>query len=493
MAVAARTWRSFFVIQYPLFLLGTAYATYAVMFGFVPGRTLPMVLLGSSPEELEGFFLIGPGKWLVFFLVGVSVAYLAAALRITPAPIHAARSRRFTRALVVMLVPTTVYAAWNPIQMIDGFALNPTVGSALFFGGEMVTARGALHGSRVHKIPYSARRTGGEEVHVLVVGESVRRDSWSAYGYPRPTTPYLSQLRGEAIFLSNATADANLTSWAVPIILTGMTPAAFEIGNIRGNLLDLAREAGYSTAWLVNQDLSISTVVGVDPDRLVNPPDFRPGWFGRHDWDEVLLPAFRREIERRGRSRFIGIHMMGSHWEYYLRYPPAFDRFGTGRDLKALSIREGFQIDAGQGQSALVDAYDNSTLYTDWFLHQLIEQARTLEVPASVTFFPDHGEDLYQLDGARAHGMPVYTRHAFEIPAFVWVNAAYRKQHPEIVAALEANAGKAVRSHDVFNTVGQLMGISWPEASPERSFASERFKPDTDMPRIAGGKLVPAQ
>jgi glucan phosphoethanolaminetransferase (alkaline phosphatase superfamily) len=356
----------------------------------------------------------------------------------------------------------------------------------------MVATHRALHGSRVHKIPYSARRTGGEEVHVLVVGESVRRDSWSAYGYSRPTTPYLDALRDEAILLSQATADANLTSWAVPIILTGMTPAAFESDNIRGNLLDLAREAGYRTAWLVNQDLGVSASVGVDPDRLVNPPDFRAGLHGRHDWDEVLLPAFRHEIERGGAPRFIGIHMMGSHWEYYLRYPPAFSRFGAGRDLKALSIRGAFQRDGGDGQTALLDAYDNSTLYTDWFLHQLIEQARKLDVPASVTFFPDHGEDLRQLDGAAGHGLPVYTRHNFEIPAFIWLNGAYRKQHPEIVAALQANADKAVRSHDVFNTVAQLMGISWPEASPERSFASDRFSPDTDMPRIAGGKLVPA-
>jgi hypothetical protein len=30
----------------------------------------------------------------------------------------------------------------------------------------------------------------------------------------------------------------------------------------------------------------------------------------------------------------------------------------------------------------VVDTYDNSVLYTDWFLHQVIDQVRALHVPA---------------------------------------------------------------------------------------------------------------
>ncbi len=83
-----------------------------------------------------------------------------------------------------------------------------------------------------------------------------------------------------------------------------------------------------------------------------------------------------------------------------------------------------------------------------------------------------------------------YTPHAFEIPAFVWANDAYRKLHPDIIAALTANSTKLIRSHNVFYTVGDLMGIKWPGAVATRSFASDKFVPDTTMKYLAGGVLV---
>jgi len=82
---------------------------------------------------------------------------------------------------------------------------------------------------------------------------------------------------------------------------------------------------------------------------------------------------------------------------------------------------------------------------------------------------------------------------ALDIPAFVWVNDAFRQAHPEKVTAMQANAPKEIRSHDVFGTVADLMGISWPGANPVRSFASDKFVPDTAMRHCAGGQLVPRQ
>ena len=139
----------------------------------------------------------------------------------------------------------------------------------------------------------------------------------------------------------------------------------------------------------------------------------------------------------------------------------------------------------------LADSYDNSVLYTDWFLQQIIEAARELQVPATVTFFPDHGEASPTLDGgAVGHGSAHYVAAEFEIPALIWLNAAYRQAHPEKVAALAANASKEIRSHDVFSTMADLMGINWPGVAPERSFASERFVPDATKEHLARGVLT---
>jgi glucan phosphoethanolaminetransferase (alkaline phosphatase superfamily) len=177
---------------------------------------------------------------------------------------------------------------------------------------------------------------------------------------------------------------------------------------------------------------------------------------------------------------------MGSHWKYSNRYPPDFQRFGSPQQPDARPIF----ASSKSSEADMVDTYDNTVLYTDWFLQQVVERARELNVPATVTFFSDHGEDLQLLDGTSGHGNPVYTRHAFEVPAFVWTNDAYRRQYPEIIAALKNNASKEIRSHNVFYTIADLMGISWPGEIASRSFASDNFVPDTMMRHIAGGVPV---
>jgi hypothetical protein len=41
-----------------------------------------------------------------------------------------------------------------------------------------------------------------------------------------------------------------------------------------------------------------------------------------------------------------------------------------------------------------------------------------------------------------------------------------------------------------FYTVADLMGIAWPGAKPERSFASQQFIPDTSGKHLVGGALM---
>ena len=52
------------------------------------------------------------------------------------------------------------------------------------------------------------------------------------------------------------------------------------------------------------------------------------------------------------------------------------------------------------------------------------------------------------------------------------------------------NADQEIRSHNIFYSMADLMGIQWPGASPVDSFASDRFVPDLQSPQIAGGTLV---
>jgi glucan phosphoethanolaminetransferase (alkaline phosphatase superfamily) len=484
LAGCTRTWRRFFLAYFPLLIVSIAYTVYALVYGIVPGRTLGMLLLSASSEEIRGLLILWPRKWLLLPLVAALTAYLWLAWRLPEWAIFSGKANIGARVILVLTLPITAYAATSTAQLVDGIALNPVAGSVMFFAGQLPRARAEIRGANVVKVPYHATPVTAEEVHVLIVGESARRGSWSVYGYQRRTTPYLERIKDEMILLRHVTADANLTVLAVPMILTGVAPQQLAGTRLRGNLLDVAKEGGYSTSWLVNQDIQVSTAIGITPDHLDYPPEMQSDVFGRNVPDSELLGAYRRELLRTGSPRFIGMHVMGSHWEYYRRYPPSFQRFGQAHQLNPLSIaRSGQSVD-----QAMVDSYDNSVLYTDWFLAQVIEAARQLRVPVTVTFIPDHGESLSALDqGFAGHGGPEYSASQFQIPALVWVNDYYRRSHPQQVAALKANAAKQIRSHDFFYTVADLMGVTWPQAKPERSFASELFVPDTSGAMLVGG------
>src|SRR6202789_1808030 len=321
-AIVTRTWRRFFLVQFPVCLLGVAFVAYTVTFGMPPGSALASILAFTSLEEVLGFFGLQQGRLLVLLLGAWSACYLVSAWIAPKGLIFSGHGVLLCRMMLVLLVPLAAYAVSNPSQLADGIALEPVVGSLMFFGGDTPRVKAEMRRSSTNKIPYRAHRMGGEEVHVLVVGESARRDSWSVYGYGRPTTPYLSSIKGEAIFLQNAVTDATVTIRAVPMMLTRMTPDNFDITKVRGTILDLAKESGYTDLLLENQDPNTAQAAGVDTDEMESPIDLSGSATGRRTFDGQLLAAFQREMARSGKARFISIHMMGSHWKYSNRYPP---------------------------------------------------------------------------------------------------------------------------------------------------------------------------
>jgi glucan phosphoethanolaminetransferase (alkaline phosphatase superfamily) len=468
--------RYFLLLHLPVFVLAGVIAAYTIVCDQLPGFPIAMVLETSSWEEVRGFLGVWEGEKLVLLFVGAIACYLALSFAIASSASLRDHARLIRRAFLGCLVFVTTFAAAAPARLFESFSASPVIGTAMFLSGPLSSADYSLHAPMERKRPYGAARAARDEVHILLIGESARRDSWSVYGYSRPTTPYLASIKDEIVLFSNALTDGNATIFAVPIMLTGINPESFTLASSTGNLVDLVKEAGYLSGWLENQDPGPAFLVGVRADMSNNTYVPKGESYVVFPPDEVLLPELERQLAHRDKALFIGMHLYGSHSPYQDRYPASFARF----EAKA----------GGATLHKLLDSYDDSILYTDWFLSRVIERVRKLEVPATVTYLSDHGEDLQELDGRSGHGAGDYSAHAFEIPAFVWANEAYRRAHPDKVAALVANTNKVVRTHDFFFSLADLMGIRWPGFLPQRSFASLTFVPDTTDRFIAGGKLV---
>jgi len=472
--------RPFLWLNLPMFVLGMAFAIFTLIQDTLPSYPIAFVLLTSSLEEAIGFFSVWENQRLLLGLLGIVTIYVYLAFCAPARPRKRHVDPRWRWAAIGVFAAATGVAAGDPGRFIEGVADSPLIGTIAFVAGPLSAARQTIEGAYRTKVPYAAARVRDAEVHIVVIGESSRRASWGIYGYSRPTTPYLESIRSETVFFDAATADGNATAFAVPILMTGIGPEELHIRYIQGNLVDLAKEAGYFTSWLVNNDASVSYLMGMKADKAVYPHSTTTSIARTSPPDGLLLPEFARQLARTDERKFIGLHLFGSHFSYANRYPPSFARWGA----------RGTSIATGYSGQALIDGYDNSILYTDWFLQQVIEAARRLEVPATVTYVADHGEELPSLDGRSGHGFTTYTAKSFDIPAFIWMNAAYRNAHPDKVEGLIANEHKLVRSHDFFYTLADIMGIRWPGYFAERSFASRSFAVDARSRYLAGGVLV---
>ena len=80
-------------------------------------------------------------------------------------------------------------------------------------------------------------------------------------------------------------------------------------------------------------------------------------------------------------------------------------------------------------EQELINAYDNTIIYTDYLLNNIIEQLKTVaDYETCMLYVSDHGESLGE-NGLYMHGVPMALspKEQYEIPFVVWTSSADRK------------------------------------------------------------------
>ena len=295
---------------------------------------------------------------------------------------------------------------------------------------------------------YGASRTAqapGREIYVYVIGEASRAMNWQLYGYDRETNPRLSQVDDLIVFRDMLT-QSNTTHKSVPLILSSVATDEHPELYRRKGLPALFNEAGFETWFISNQSPQGAMIdkLARDADHLIyiRSP--------RHDMQ--LLDEVRRAVESNKAQKMLFIlHCYGSHFSYHQRYPREFAQFRPDDDV-AIS-REHVQT--------LRNAYDNSILYTDFFLSETIQYLRGLRGTSSALLYcADHGEDI--LDDRRErflHASPTTTAYQLYVASLAWFSDAYRQNFPDKAAAAEANATAPATTHALFHTMADMASI----------------------------------
>lgn len=324
-----------------------------------------------------------------------------------------------------------------------------------------------------------------EEIYVLIIGESARYANFSINGYPRETSPNLDTLKNLLSF-SNVYSGANVTTYSVPMILTRSTPQDLSIQNKEKTVLDAFQEAGFYTAWFANQNSNYPItrrLTTVADKSFTNFFDVQVKDF----FDADILPDFEEILNEKSNKKFIIIHTLGSHFRYTNRYPAEFEKF------KPVMNDSGYGDFDYANKEKIINSYDNSILYTDYFLAQTLDYLKKQNKNTVLLYISDHGENLFDDENKLiGHGSTRPTQHEYHIPLFIWFSENYKKSNPDKVNFLTENLNEAISSTTIFYTLLDLANISYKNSENEliNSFSSENYKAPKERFTLGTGREV---
>ncbi|MBB1199582.1 phosphoethanolamine transferase [Enterobacteriaceae bacterium 89] len=223
---------------------------------------------------------------------------------------------------------------------------------------------------------------------VIIIGESMRADYMSVFGYLLPTTPFLDTVKGT--FYRNYISTASNTFLSLPRTLALSSGSQVDMSY---NVVNLAKQAGFETFWLSNQgmlgdfDLPTSRISTYsDRQNFLKKGDFE----SLNTDDNELLPLLKNALSTPGsQHKLVVMHIMGSH-------PQFSDRLNGEKPTFSNPNHD-------------IASYISTYRKTDSFIKSTYEMLTRRNEPFKLIYFSDHGLSKRDINGT------FYLRHGSDM------------------------------------------------------------------------------
>ncbi len=280
---------------------------------------------------------------------------------------------------------------------------------------------------------------------IFVLGESVRADHLSLNGYTRFTTPSLSNQENVVSF-NKVYTPLTYTAISVPQILT--SKSIKDIDNSEDiSLFSVLRKANFYTEWIGNQSLEKSYKDIVESNESVTVIDkFHSVLSFKKEKDLSLLNHFSLD-DSLSKNKITTIHMIGSHWYYNSRFDS---------DLKYFKPITSSKYIGSSSAEEIINSYDNTILYLDSFLNNLIDKLKKSDKKTILIYLSDHGEILGE-DGRWMHAQG---HNASKNPAMlVWYSNNFQKSYPLKINNLKTHKKDSITTDFLYHSVLDIAEI----------------------------------
>ena len=416
-----------------LFFIGNAIAVYFInTYSVIIDESMIGNVLNTQYSEASSFFSFKLIAYIVFFGVLPSLYIIKAKIITVPF-----KKFMVTVSLTLLFVLLLVFANASNWLWIDknsktlgGLAMpwSYTVNISLFYTHQAQKNRKEI------MLPNATQKDNEKAVVVLVIGESARSENFSLYGYSKNTNPLLSKIPNVYHFAANSVA--TYTTAGVKGILEHTN--SDDLYEILPNYLN---RNNVDVVWRTNN-------WGEPPIHIKNYQNrefLTPNCKGAGcEYDELLLSGLKEQIKACTKNKvLIVLHTSTSHGPTYSKkYPPQFETFKPVCN----------SVELGKcSHEELINAYDNTIVYTDYILAQVIEDLKELkEYKSTMIFVSDHGESLGEKN-LYMHGLPlsIAPKEQYEIPFIVWVSEGSKTLKPNTLLS----------QTNVFHSVMNFLGM----------------------------------
>ncbi|MBM7070636.1 phosphoethanolamine--lipid A transferase [Shewanella sp. 202IG2-18] len=289
---------------------------------------------------------------------------------------------------------------------------------------------------------------------VFLVGETARAQNYHLDGYKRNTNPYTE--KQNVIAFQHVTSCGTATAISVPCMFSALPKADYNARRAaqQDNLIDILNRAKVSTFWLDN-DEGDKDVAKHTREKELDTSQGNQECDCRSCHDIELLDGFKKYVQTLTGNRVFFMHMMGSHGPtYFQRYPKNRAKFQPDcqrSDIENCSIEQ------------ITNSYDNTILYTDFFMSQVINQLKSMQNQFNTALFyiSDHGESLGE-DGLFLHGTPYSLAPDYQthVPLIFWASKGFEQtKHLNRECLLQQAKTQHLSQDYVFHSVLGIMDI----------------------------------
>lgn len=308
----------------------------------------------------------------------------------------------------------------------------------------------------------TAAPNGKPTLMVVVLGETARAMNFAYNGYNRDTNPYTKDMG--LIAFQDVSSCGTYTALSVPCMFSNMTRDTYNKPRAaaQDNALNVLQHAGVDVLWIDNDggDKGVADklpYISIDASLKNNDCN------GSTCFDVAMMTDAKKFIDDGSHNKLLVLHTIGSHGPtYWQRYPDAQAPFQPACNRSDIENCNDKQI---------VNVYDNTLVYTDYVLAQVINELKSVSNDYNVmlTYISDHGESLGE-SGLYLHGTPyaIAPKEQTHVPWLLWMPEQYAQQKGLSTQCIKDKAQNSTLSHDnLFHSLLGLYGVRSQVQNPE--------------------------